>query len=178
MLPWDIIRVIQGYLPWRDRTTMVSRRWLIDLKLELAVVGKWASKMRLYSYVRYLKIGGSLESVCRFLFGIHHRKLNVWTMRCSWQGAMQHYLSKRCQACGRLTRSHVMNVPICGKCRFNRKLKWTFMVKTYEARRFATRRQLRDLPYHVGKGCTHLRFWTDVARVAGVEDNRVIRNRI
>lgn len=175
MLPWDVIRIIQRFLRWRERSKMVSRQWLVDAKLERAKLGKWRSKKLLYSYVRYLHIG-NMEAFCRERLRVRHAKLNIWTLKCTWEGAADEYMSKRCQACGRMTNASVLRIPICNKCRFNPKLKWTFMVKTYEARRFATRRQIRDLPYHVGKGGTHLRYWTDIVKVVpGLKDSLRIR---
>lgn len=184
MLPFDCVYAIQSFLPFRDAVTTVSRAWLTAAlrRFDSYRPRSWRNRLRLYSY---RSLSGASDTYwqffCRQVLGRTKRKRND-DDQLTWKAAADAYMSDgswHCRACGHPTVSDVFGVRLCITCRQNPYLKHAFMVKVYQARRVASRKQLAPIPYHGGPMNGHWRFWTDVvAAVPDLEDSMTIRYHI
>lgn len=165
MLPMELIWHIQDYMRWRHKTIMVSREWLgKSLRNKKVRIRTWRGQLRVFSYLRVFGpyfVGMSWHRFCKMVY-INRRRRNLH-YRLTWKSAAINYMKKRrCQGCGRLSRANIAGVRLCVKCRFNRNLKYSYMVMTYQARRMGVpKRILNDIPYY-RMGQARLRFWHEI----------------
>ena len=184
MLPFDCVYAIQSFLPFRDAVTNVSRTWLTARlqRFDSYRPHSWRNRLCLYTY---RSLSGASDTYwqffCRQVLGRTKRKRND-DDQLTWKAAADAVMSGgswQCRACGHPTVANVFGVRLCISCRQKRNLKHTFMVKVYQARGVASRKQLVPIPYHGGPMNGHWRFWTDVvAAVPELEDSLDLRQSI
>ena len=185
LFPWDCVCHVILFMPAYESVQLVSRQWLLFAlrQYERHIPLKWKHILLMYTHRAILRQPLDWSFFSKHTLGKRKRRRNeegilTWEAAARWHTLIQ----CRCRSCGCKTRANVMGVVLlCINCRQNKKLKHAFMVKTYEARRYATKQQLKEIEYHGGNAplCPHWRFWTQVVEaVPFLVDNRAIRRKI
>lgn len=175
ILPMDVVHLVQSYLPWKERTVLISRQWLQDALAKKTRLNKWRSLVRVYSFLvvfgqKFTSL--SWHGLCRKL-DVNRRKRNK-KFKLTWRAAAVSHMESKCVGCGNHTMANVMGWRVCGSCRYNHTLPECFMVSVGTAIcNGVTKTQLENIPYHsTGMYGPRLRFWKDVAQYA---DGRRLR---
>lgn len=163
MLPLDVVYHIRSFLRWRDRTLMVSREWLHGALTRSVRLRSWSGKLRMYAYLRVFGpefSRMSWSSFCRKL--LISRKVREGRAQPTWHAAAARFMRHHCKACGQQTRSCVMGVTVCTRCRFDPRLKYAYMIPVCLAKQLGVPKQvLNVVPYHKYRMC-HLRFFHEI----------------
>ncbi len=163
-LPDDVIyHVIFPCLTWTERTSLVSRNWLMFALSQEFSMHRWHRRMRMYSY---LCIFGKMFCSYDWMnfsveLGLSKRARDL-NYRLTWEASVHSFIEKRCKSCGAMTQALVLGTRNCLQCRYNRNRKYAYMVTTTEALQMGMKRSaLRRIPYHQ-HGHKRLRYYHEL----------------
>jgi len=164
MVPSDVIWHIQTFMRWRHVAILVSKGWLRRALRKQVRLRSWRGQLRIFSYLKTFGptfVGMSWSRFCSILY-VRRRQRNKH-FRLTWKAAAESCMKQnRCQACGRRSNANVFGISLCSTCRFNSQLKYTYMVKTFEAKRQGIPTRILKQVEHHRVGQAHLRFWHEI----------------